>query len=165
MKPLPRRALLGAVALAAVALAALAKVGSAPEAEEAPPAPSHNTGALTQPAAALQLGSAFQAHPLPHAEDAFAVRDWDPRPPAPPAKRPAAPAKPTVPPLPFTFLGRLVDRGKATVFLERGGDIVVAQTDQAIDADYRLDSVGPDQIVFTYLPLKARQVLPIRPDQ
>jgi hypothetical protein len=165
VKPLPRRALLGAVALAAVALAALANVSSTPEAEEAPPAPSTRVSdAPAQGPAALELGSAFQPRPLPRAEDAFGVRDWDPHLPAS-APRAAAPAKPAAPPLPFIYLGRMVEGGKTTVFLERGGGIVVARAEQAIDATYRLDSVGPGRIVFTYLPLKTRQVLSITADQ
>ena len=51
------------------------------------------------------------------------------------------------------------DGGRTTVFLQRGGDVVVARASQPIDASYRLETVEPREIVFTYLPLKARQGL------
>ena len=86
--------------------------------------------------------------------------DGDPGP-AGAAPRAAAPAKPALPPLPFAYLGRMEDGGRTTVFLQRGDDVVVARAEQAIDGSYRVDSVDPSQIVFTYLPLKARQVLSI----
>ena len=64
------------------------------------------------------------------------------------------------PPLPFAYLGKLIEDGKLAVFLSRGGEsLSVAQGDTL--GEYRVDSVTETEITFTYLPLKAKQKLPL----
>jgi hypothetical protein len=91
--------------------------------------------------------------------DAFAPRSFSPIVPAAEAQaEPQAPAKPTAPPLPFKYLGRMIDGDKLEIFLEQGQEFIAVEPGQRI-GDYRVDKVTEEQIVFTYLPLKTRQTL------
>jgi hypothetical protein len=78
---------------------------------------------------------------------------------APPAQGPAdAPAARTAPPLPFRYVGKMIEDGKLSVFLMRGDDSFSIRKGQRID-DYRVDKITESSVVFTYLPLKTRQEL------
>ena len=92
--------------------------------------------------------------------DAFARRDFTAPAPAAgaQAKAPAKPAGP--PPLPFKYLGRMIDGGKLEIFLEQGQEFITVEPGHRI-GPYRLDKVTEEQIVFTYLPLKTKQTLPL----
>ena len=68
------------------------------------------------------------------------------------------PAPRTAPPLPFRYVGKMIEDGKLSVFVMRGEDSFSLHKGQRID-DYRVDKVTESEIVFTYLPLKARQEL------
>lgn len=96
------------------------------------------------------------------AVDPFARRSFAP------AARPqqaAAPAAPVAPPLPFRYVGKLIEDGRLQVFLARGEDSFSVSAGgkrgQKLDGDYRIDQVTETKIVFTYLPLKTRQTLDI----
>ena len=71
-----------------------------------------------------------------------------------------APAGPTVPPLPFRYVGKMIEDGKLSVFVARGDDSFTLQKGQKID-DYRVDQVSESSVVFTYLPMKQKQELNI----
>ena len=88
--------------------------------------------------------------------DAFAQRDFAPR--APGAAQAAA--KHEAPPLPFRYLGKMLDSGKLEVFLANGNESVVAKAGERI-GDYRIESVTEAAVVFTYLPMKTKQTLPL----
>jgi hypothetical protein len=92
--------------------------------------------------------------------DPFARRSFAP---APEAAAPQAPAAPQVPPLPFTYLGKVIEDGKLSVFLGRGDDSYSVRAGKRIqlDPEYRVDRVTPTAVVFTYLPLNAKQTLDI----
>jgi hypothetical protein len=98
--------------------------------------------------------------PPPDAEraggNAFGALSWTPPPPAPPP-----PAAPRAPPLPFAFVGKQLEAGTWQVFLSLGEDLRVARVATVIDGRYRVESIAPPQIVFTYLPLNERQTLDI----
>lgn len=81
----------------------------------------------------------------------------------PAAAAPEQPAVPQVPPLPFTYLGKVIDDGKLSVFLGRGEDSfsLSAGKRQKLDDQYRVDKVTESAVVFTYLPMNARQTLDI----
>src|SRR5262249_36862240 len=91
------------------------------------------------------------------ATDPFAPKSF-----APPqaAAQPAAPAKPEAPPLPFRYLGKLIEDGKLSVFLANGGESLSVTAGARI-GDYRVDKVTKSEIQFTYLPLKTKQSLPL----
>ena len=86
--------------------------------------------------------------------DAFAPRNFSP---VVPAQAQAA-AKPTVPPLPFRYIGRMQDGDKLAVFLMNGNESVAVAAGDRI-GDYRVEKVTDAEIVFTYLPMKAKQTL------
>jgi len=88
--------------------------------------------------------------------DAFAPRNFSP---VVPAQAQAA-AKPTLPPLPFRYIGRMQDGDKLAVFLMNGAESIAVAAGQRI-GDYRVEKVTDAEIVFTYLPMKAKQTLPL----
>jgi len=65
------------------------------------------------------------------------------------------------PPLPFQFLGRFVDEGKAAYFLQAGERNVVARPGDLLDERYRFDGVVQGALQFTYLPLNQKQTLAV----
>jgi hypothetical protein len=74
---------------------------------------------------------------------------------------PAAPPAPMVPPLPFRYLGKIIDGDKMAVFLARGEDNYSVEPGQMIDSQYRVEQVTDNTVTFTYLPLGTRQDLPV----
>ena len=65
------------------------------------------------------------------------------------------------PPLPFLFLGRFVDEGKAAYFLQAGERNVVARPGDMLEERYRFDGVVQGALQFTYLPLNLKQTLAV----
>lgn len=94
-------------------------------------------------------------------KDAFQVQSWYVPPPPPPALPAAPPPPPAPPPLPFTYMGQLLEDGKLTVFLTRQDQNYAVQPGATLDGMYRVDSVAPQRVVFTYLPLNQQQSLAI----
>ena len=87
-------------------------------------------------------------------------------PPAPAAKPAPCPSPaprsrtPGAPPLPFTYLGKMLDGGELQVFLGSGDDSHIARPGQKIGA-YRIEQVSAGSVTFTHLPSRTRQVLDI----
>ncbi len=94
------------------------------------------------------------------AADPFARRSFGP---APQAAAEAAPPAPQAPQLPFTYLGKVIEDGKLSVFLARGDDSYSVQAGKRhkLDAQYRVDKVTESSVTFTYLPMNTRQTLDI----
>ena len=94
-------------------------------------------------------------------ENLFAL----PRPPAPPPPRTRAvaapPPKPTAPPLPFKYLGTMIDRGTTTLFITQGGQNHSVKPGEVVSDVYRLEQLSETHATFVYLPLEERQTLPI----
>ena len=96
--------------------------------------------------------------------DPFGTTSWvapPPPPPKPVAVVAAPPAPAVAPPLPFTFVG-LVEKGtaKPQAFLSKGDELlVVAPGDLLDNGSYRVEAVGPGQIVFMHLPTNTKQVI------
>lgn len=92
------------------------------------------------------------------ASDLFAPNSWTPPPPPTPKPLPAPPPPPpTAPPIPYNFVGLLQDRAKPTVFLAKGDNLLVVAAGDTFDGTYRIESIGANEIVLTYLPLNQRQ--------
>jgi hypothetical protein len=72
-------------------------------------------------------------------------------------------AAPQAPQLPFTYLGKVIEDGKLSVFLARGEDSysIKAGKRQKIDDQYRVDKVTESSVTFTYLPMNTKQTLDI----
>lgn len=94
--------------------------------------------------------------------DAFRVTSWFVAPPVPKVQPVAAqPAPPTAPPLPFTYLGQMLEDGKLTVFLTRQNMNYSVKVGETIEDMYHVDSIESQRIVFTYKPLNMQQSLAI----
>ena len=106
---------------------------------------------------AASIRPAFGAAPT---ADPFQKLSFAPPPVIAPSPPPPPPPAPRAPPLPFTFIGLLEQgAGKPAAFLARGEDLIVAAAGDVLDHTYRVDSLTPNEIVFTYLPLKERQTI------
>lgn len=93
--------------------------------------------------------------------DIFAVRNWEPPQPAMDSAA-AQNLPPQAPPLPFRFLGRIVEPGKGAAFLLTQGDrILSVRVGNSIDGTYQVDKYEGGQLYFLYRPMKIRQSLPI----
>jgi hypothetical protein len=90
-------------------------------------------------------------------KDLFATRSFSEQQKASSGK----PEKPTAPALPFAYIGKVIEDGKLTVFLSRGGESYSVAPGDTIGPDYRVDAVSDAEIPFTYLPLKTKQKLPL----
>ena len=90
------------------------------------------------------------------AADPFAPKNFAPR----QAQQESAPARPEAPPLPFRYLGKLIEDGKLSVFLANGEESLTVRAGTRV-GDYRVDKVTESEVQFTYLPLKTKQSLPL----
>lgn len=77
------------------------------------------------------------------------------------ARAAEAPGEPVAPPLPFRYLGQMTDEGRVTLFLSVNERNIAVRAGETIDDQYRIDSIDNGVAVFTYLPLKHRQTLPV----
>lgn len=109
--------------------------------------------------ASLDLARLERREAHSEARNLFRAETWQPPPPPPDA---TAQAAPQAPPVPFTYFGRLVEDGRATVFLARGNREYAVKQGDAIDNMYRIEEIRPEAIVLTYIPLTERQTLAIR---
>ena len=106
----------------------------------------------------LNLEKLRRTPPQPGSIDPFAPRSFAP---PPPKMADAAPAKPTAPPLPFTYLGKVVDGDKTVVFVARADENYALEAGQTVAGSYRVDKITEAAVNFTYLPMKTRQTLTI----
>lgn len=104
----------------------------------------------------LQRGSTPQP-----AVELFGARSWRVEPPPPPPSAPPVPVavKPTAPPLPFVFMGRMMQDERHMVFLVQGDRIHVVAEGDVIDDAYRLEKIEPGRMTLRYLPLGMAQTL------
>ena len=174
-----KKAVLGSAAVATL-LAAL----FAPEDEGSIVGPATATTRQVERVAVAPLAAATAAAPANRAlaieprralEDdeaatLFAKQNWQPETPkkimldqqAAQAALPAARVDANAPPpLPFQFLGRFVDEGKAAYFLQAGERNVVARPGDTLEERYRFDGVVQGALQFTYLPLNLKQTLAV----
>jgi hypothetical protein len=117
-----------------------------------------------QPSVLLELKTMLLARAQPPAAELFAAKLWyvaPPPPPPPPPPRPAeAPLlKPGAPPLPFVFMGKIVEADRLTVFLVKGERVYLASEGDVIDSTYKLQKIEPGQLTLLYLPLETEQTL------
>jgi hypothetical protein len=92
------------------------------------------------------------------AGDPFQARSWEPEQPA--VRRNVPPPPPQAPPLPFAYLGKMVDEGTTTVFLVRQDRNYIVRLGDTLDGSYRVEKIADEGLVLTYLPLGAEQTLP-----
>lgn len=89
------------------------------------------------------------------------------KPVATPSLPPAPPAPPTAPPLPFVAVGSIqgtqVTNGQPVAFIRQQEQLMVVRAGDAIGQNYKVESISPQTIEFTYLPLMQRQTLALAP--
>lgn len=119
------------------------------------PAPRVPSAAITR----AGLKREISREPVP---DVFAAKSWYVPPPPPkyvPPAPPPPPPAPVPPPLPFIYLGKLVDNGQITVFVVFKGRNLAVKANEVIDSTYRIDSLDARSMALTYLPLDMKQTL------
>jgi hypothetical protein len=158
MKPVLKRSL--AAIAAAAALASVVAGRERPAVHVVEPAARVETRLQSADELDLaKLGERLEEAAGDKAKNPFAPRNFAPI--EPPQKQAAGRKEaPSAPPLPFRYLGKLVDGGKLAVFLARGDESLAVAAGERI-GDYRVDSVTDSEVTFTYLPLKTKQSLPL----
>lgn len=96
------------------------------------------------------------------AGDPFQAQSWNPPVESMP-RRNLPPPRPEAPPIPFAYMGKMVDDATTIVFLSRQDRNYVVRAGDTIDGTYRVEKVGDDALELVYLPLGARQALPFAP--
>ena len=162
-RQLPRRGVGIALALVAAAGLVMGREKPAPDAPVSRSVPVEKAAAVTD----LDLSRLERAQhdgqkDAPQANP-FAALSFAP-PPQPRREARARAEPPQAPPLPFRYAGRLTQGGKTEVFVVRGEELISVAAGQNIDAEYRVEELGPERIAFTYLPLKTRQSLELGED-
>ena len=137
-----------------IAVAVLALLASVVAGRERPTI----TAVSRPPAQVLDLSGLERPKADVPASDPFAPKSFAPQPQG--ETRADAPAKPEAPPLPFRYLGKLIEDGKLSVFLANGNESLIARAGERV-GDYRVDKVTESEVQFTYLPLKTKQSLPL----
>ena len=76
-----------------------------------------------------------------------------------PPPKPAPPPPPQAPPLPFTYMGRMIEDGKSTVFLIQGDRSLIVRQGETVQGSWRVDAIADQAMTFTYVPLNKQQTL------
>lgn len=156
MQTVTRRVLIAAALGATLAAVWWLPDDATPDADQRPPSPAAAPRSAEADLAALPAELARAPLTTEGAADAFAMRSWRPPPPPPPKVKPPAP---TAPPLPYTYLGKLVEGEAIIVFLARAGQNVTVRVGDRVDGQYRIDAVSESALELTYLPLDQKQTL------
>jgi hypothetical protein len=157
-----RRAILAGALVATVAAALMPEEPDVLPAQRAPAARTSrqtvasSSGGAVEPLPQLAIERLAQAPSREGVLDAFETRSWLP----PPAK-PAPPPPPQAPPLPFTYMGKIMDGGQVVVFLARQDRNFVVREGDKLDNNYQIDEIKPGMMTLTYLPLGQKQTLAI----
>lgn len=82
----------------------------------------------------------------------------------PPVPAPAAPSGPvalTAPPVPFTYMGKMLDEqsGKLVLYLAKGDVAYTVGEGDVIDATYRVAAITDTELTLIYIPLNIKQIL------
>jgi hypothetical protein len=150
-RDIPKRALLVVVTLAAVAGVVTGREKPAIEVVRERTAPKSDV------VAHIDLDKLVRAESSLPQNDPFAQRSFGAEPKAPQAA--AGDARPAVPPLPFQYIGKVIENGKQEVYVMRGDELLTLARGQKIGNEYRVDKITGTSITFTYLPSKTRQTL------
>jgi hypothetical protein len=131
-------------------------------------APSSSTG-LTAATGASTSVDVLTIRPRSTDEDspnAFGTVGHSPR--ATPASATVKPMKPQAlveeqqpPAMPFRVLGRYVDAGEETVFLQHAEQNIAARVGDVLSEQYKVESIAAGVLTLIYLPLNLRQTLDI----
>lgn len=127
----------------------------APRPPAAAKAPAAGQGRPPADTGSLGLSRGQQGTEPREIRDLFAGQTWHVPPPA------APPGPPEPPPLPFTYLGKLVDDGRVTVYLSEGERNLAVRQGEIINGTYRVKRISPTAVTFVYIPMNKQQTLDI----
>ena len=162
-----RWVILGGALLATVVASVWPRGQDEPMIEVVPPVAQRNTARLMDNKVAGQaelppLG-AFRERQRARTDvqDLFGVKTWSP-PPAPQQPRAAPPpVAPVAPPFPYTVAGSVVDpNGLMIVFTQQERSFVL-RVGEVLEQTYRVESIDPQSVTLTFLPLGLTQRVPI----
>ena len=71
------------------------------------------------------------------------------------------PSPPTAPPLPFTYIGKMVEENKIIVFVAKTDKHYSLKGGEIIEGLYAVKTIEPQKVVFNYIPLSIEQTLNI----
>ena len=66
---------------------------------------------------------------------------------------------PVAPPLPFSYMGKIIENGKLTIFLTRDDKTYAISAGETIDHQYMVNAITSQRIDFTYIPLGQKQTM------
>ena len=72
------------------------------------------------------------------------------------------PPTPVAPPLPFTYVGKMVEENKLTIYASKAGRNYILKEGDMIEGMYSVKSIDSEKVIFEYLPLQFEQILVIR---
>lgn len=128
----------------------------------------HGTPAVPKTAGAEPASGERQPDWLAATENPFTPRAWQA-----PALSPVEPARsvaaevappsspPPLPPLPFKFIGQMVDGSDQVIYLEAGDQVLLARAGSVLDGGYKVVTITPGQIEFELTANGVRQTLPL----
>ena len=151
------------IALAAGLAAAAAGSAALWRSHAGEPAVTPRAATSAQP----QAGEPDRLAQLPSRDSIGASRGqpFDPRSWAPPVRHTApvavAPPKPVAPPVPYRVAGQVMHDGLNQVVLARDDRVFTVGEGETLDNTYRIESIRPDAVTITYLPLSERQQIPV----
>ena len=166
-RDVPPRAVLAVIALvllaSVVAGSEIARSPAPAESQnETAPAPPRAAAPAPAPAPVTEADSDFAKQRATHAPkekvtDLFATQEIA-RTPAE-TERPKAPAEP---PLPFKYLGRIIEGERTTVFVGHNEESYALAPGDTVERLYRVERISPDAVIFRHLPTGKRQALALR---
>lgn len=72
---------------------------------------------------------------------------------------PVQPPQPTAPPLPFNFIGRMLDGSEVTLFISNAGNHYTVKVHDVVEDTYRVEKIAESEAVLTHLPTGTEQTL------
>ena len=77
--------------------------------------------------------------------------------------RPQDRSEPSAPPLPFSYLGSVIENGEKKIFLNMGEQMLIVKVGELIDDRYKLIAIekigNRSRLKFSYLPMKLTQTM------
>ena len=70
---------------------------------------------------------------------------------------PSPPPPPQAPPVPYSYMGKMIEEDGTVVFLRTGDRSYVARLGDTIDGVWRVEKIGEQNMVLEYVPLRLKQ--------
>ncbi|NOT15744.1 MAG: hypothetical protein HOP21_09270 [Methylotenera sp.] len=70
---------------------------------------------------------------------------------------------PTAPPVPYNFVGKMVENGQTKGFIQQGETLLTVKQGEVLDAQYKVVSIENEGVSILYLPLNTPQTIRAAP--